>query len=75
MTNMPPINKLILGDNLEILKQLQLLSKVKIQILTDEDLINHKTVNIPRSLKTTFKTAQREAIKNNNQKKLFEPEN
>lgn len=72
---MPPINKLILGDNLEILKQLQLLSKVKIQILTDEDLINHKTVNIPRSLKTTFKTAQREAIKNNNQKKLFEPEN
>jgi DNA modification methylase len=47
----------------------------KIQILTVEDLINHKTVNIPRSLKTTFKTAKRELGENNNQKKLFEPEN
>jgi DNA modification methylase len=43
----------------------------KIQLLTVEDLINHKTVNIPRSMKTTFKTAKRETGENKGQEKLF----
>lgn len=43
----------------------------KIQLLTMEDLINHKTVNIPRSMKTTFKTAKRETQENKGQEKLF----
>jgi hypothetical protein len=43
----------------------------KIQILTVEDLLNHKTVNIPRSMKTTFKTAKREKEENKGQERLF----
>jgi DNA modification methylase len=43
----------------------------KIQLLTVEDLINHKTVNIPRSMKTTFKTAKREKEENKGQERLF----
>jgi DNA modification methylase len=43
----------------------------KIQILSVEDLLDHKTVNIPRSLKTTFKTAKRETKENKGQEKLF----
>jgi hypothetical protein len=43
----------------------------KIQLLTVEDLLNHRTVNIPRSQKTTFKTANREFDRGKGQEKLF----
>jgi site-specific DNA-methyltransferase (adenine-specific) len=43
----------------------------KIQLLTVEDLINHKAVNIPRSMKTTFKTAKRETGESKGQERLF----
>lgn len=43
----------------------------KIQLLTVEDLINHKAVNIPRSMKTTFKTAKRETGEIKGQERLF----
>lgn len=69
------MNKLYFGDNLDILKQLHSNTYDKIQILTIEDLMKHKTVLFHRKPKTTFKTTQRETIKNNSQKKLFEPEN
>jgi len=44
----------------------------KIQILTVEDLMNHKTINIPQSTVSTFKSAARQAKeKDAEQGKLF----
>jgi hypothetical protein len=43
----------------------------KIQILTVENLLDHKTVNIPRAMKTTFRTAKREYDGGMGQEKLF----
>jgi hypothetical protein len=43
----------------------------RIQLLTVEDLLNQKSVNIPRTPKTTFKTAKRETGENKGQEKLF----
>lgn len=43
----------------------------KIQILTVENLLEHKTVNIPHATKTTFKSAKRETPENKGQEKLF----
>jgi hypothetical protein len=43
----------------------------KIQILSVEDLLEHKTINIPRAMKTTFKTAKRNYEGGKGQEKLF----
>ena len=43
----------------------------KIQIITVEDLLNGKTINIPRSTKTTFKVAPKDIIEPNQTKIKF----
>lgn len=58
------MNHLYFGDNLDVLKQLH-------RQHSFEDLLYHKTVNIPRSMKTTFKTAKRETQENKWQEKFF----
>jgi hypothetical protein len=57
------MNHLYFGDNLDVLKQWH---RQHITI----DFI-HKAVNIPRSMKTTFKTAKRETGENKGQERLF----
>jgi len=43
----------------------------KIQIITVEDLLDHKQPNIPASLKGTFKTAKKETKEKDTQQKMF----
>jgi hypothetical protein len=58
------MNHFYFGDNLDVLKQLHR------QHLGGE-LINHNAVNIPSSMKTTFKTAKRETKEDKGQEKLL----
>jgi adenine specific DNA methylase Mod len=43
----------------------------RIQIITVEDLLDHKLPNIPFSIKGTFKTAQKETKEKDTQQKMF----
>lgn len=57
------MNSPYFGDNLDVFKQLYNRSSY-------ENLLDHKSVSIPRSMKKTFKTAKQETQQNMGQEKL-----